>query len=187
MALRGLTPGDWGQRTGPPCGDIDAFPFDKATPDGGLQEGTCLMKMMLAAIGAVSLGLGATAMAQESPMDPGQYWEVTGVQVDDGHALDYTNFLASRWRANQEYAKSKGWVTGYHVLANPYKRAGEPDLYLVVMYNNLPDAAEDKKRDEAMRAFQKKSEAELQAESGGRAKFRKISESVLLREMTFAK
>jgi branched-chain amino acid transport system substrate-binding protein len=38
---------------------------------------------------------------------------VTGIHLKDGGALAYMNFLATEWKANQEFAKSKGWKTAY--------------------------------------------------------------------------
>lgn len=43
-------------------------------------------------------------------------------------AMAYANFLASTWKADQEYAKSKGWIKSYMVMSNVHGCKGEPDL-----------------------------------------------------------
>ena len=76
-------------------------------------------------------------------MIPGDFWEVTGIHLKDGGALAYANFLATDWRADQEFAKSKGWIKSYMVFSNNHARKGEPDLYLVVISERLPTGAEE--------------------------------------------
>jgi hypothetical protein len=131
------------------------------------------------------LAAGVPASAQNSPFTPGDYEEVAMIEVADGHGLDYANYLATTWRKNQEFAKSKGWITGYQVLSNVHNRPGEPDLYLVVSFTTLADAAEDERRDAAYREFMKQSDAQMQAASGDRAKYRTVQGSFLLRQMKF--
>ena len=140
-----------------------------------------------AAMAAASLALAwsVPGMAQNSPFVPGNYVEVSSVTVDDGHGLDYANFLASTWRTRQEFAKKQGWIDSYEVLANVNARAGEPDLILVARYKSLPDAAEQMRRDDAARAFDKQTDAQMQAASGDRAKYRHLVGTQLWQELKF--
>lgn len=141
-----------------------------------------------AAILAATLALAhaAPALAQDAyPMTQGDYVELSAISIDDGHTLDYLNHLAGQWRRGQEFAKQQGWITSYEVMANAYPRKGEPDIYLVVRSPRLADAAEDVKRDQAYRAYMQRSIAQMEAESGDRAKFRKLAGSMLLRELRF--
>jgi hypothetical protein len=71
------------------------------------------------------------------------------------------------------------------VLANVNPRPGEPDLYLVTSFTSLPDAAEDEKRNQAYRDFMKQSDADAEAASGDRSKFRTVMGSFLLRQLKF--
>lgn len=75
-------------------------------------------------------------------MAPGDFWEMTGVHLKDGGALAYANFLATEWKADQEFAKSKGWIKGYMVLSNAYARKGEPDIYLITISERLASGSE---------------------------------------------
>lgn len=138
----------------------------------------------VAAAGALALAFAMSATAQdEPPYKPGNYWSVTGIHVNDGSGLRYAQHLANSWSKNQEFAKSQGWIVGYHVLNNVYAREGEPDLYLVTVFSDMPSAEEGEKRRKAWQEFNKKSMAEMQKESGDRAEYRTVGGEMLLREM----
>ena len=146
-----------------------------------------MRELMFAAMFAApfAVAMSSPAAAQNSPFTPGAYAEVGMIDVSDGGGLEYANFLATTWKKNQEFAKSKGWITGYQVLANVNPRPGEPDLYLVTSFTSLPDAAEDEKRNQAYRDFMKQSDADAEAASGDRSKFRTVMGSFLLRQLKF--
>ncbi|WP_037503876.1 hypothetical protein [Sphingomonas jaspsi] len=146
-----------------------------------------MKKTILAALGGVALAFAAPGFGQAIPLDPGDYWDVTEVTVDDGHGAEYADFLASQWKPNQEFAKSKGWIKGYHVFENSYKRANEPDLYLVVVYDRVPTAAESKAREKEFDAYMQKDSRRRDAESGVRAKYRHIGGTSMLRELIFTR
>jgi hypothetical protein len=139
-----------------------------------------------AALGAVALAFAApqAAVAQDSPFRGGDYVEVTGVNVDDGHFMDYANFLTGYYKSQEEFAIKQGWQTSWEILSNVYKRDGEPDLYLVRRYRNLPDGMEGERRAAQVRAQVKQTDAQMEAASGNRAKFRHIMSSQLLQVLT---
>ena len=146
-----------------------------------------MKRAMLAALGGVTLTFAVPALPQDIPLDPGDYWDVTEVTIDDGHFSEYADFLANQWKPNQEFAKSKGWSKGYHVFSNDYKRANEPDLYLVVIYDRVPTAAESLAREKEFDAYLKSNSRQRDAQSGVRAKFRHIGGTTMLRELIFKK
>jgi hypothetical protein len=150
-----------------------------------------LMKTkLIAALGAAMLccATAVPALAQDGyPMDTGDYVEVSGIEVADGHDLDYLNHIAGLWRRGQEFSKSQGWITSYEAMVNIYPRKGEPNIYLLIRSPRLVDAAEELKRDAAYRAHMQRTVTQLQTESGDRAKFRTLSGSLLLRELRFKK
>ncbi|GGD99776.1 hypothetical protein GCM10011515_19540 [Tsuneonella deserti] len=133
-------------------------------------------------LGAATLAFAfpQIAVAQNTPFTGGDYVEVTGVTIDDGHFLDYATFLAGYYKTQEEFAIKQGWQTGWELLGNVHKREGEPDLYLVRRYRNIPDGAEGEKRAEKIRAEVKMSDAQMAAQSGDRAKFRHIMGTQLL-------
>jgi uncharacterized protein YeaO (DUF488 family) len=69
------------------------------------------------------------------------------------------------------------------VLSNTHPREGEPNLYLITIAPSLPSSDEADKRAQAFREFNKKTMAELQAESGARADYRTMGSQLLLREL----
>jgi hypothetical protein len=139
---------------------------------------------------ALSLALAAlstasSAVAQEWPMVAGDYWTVTGIEVKDGGDLKYANWLAAEWKKNAEFAISKGWLKSYRVFGNVHNRKGEPDLYLVRVFESMPSGPEGEKRYEEYMEWQSKTEAQMEAESGNRAEYREVMSTMLIQEMMF--
>ena len=141
--------------------------------------------MALLACGALSTMLAGSALAEEWPLAEGDYWSVTGIYVKDGGDLKYATYLTGEWRKNQEFAKSKGWIKSYMVLANVSPRSGEPSLYLITTFESVVSGAEDEKRAKEYDAWSKKTNELLQTESGNRAQFREVKSNLLLQEMKF--
>ncbi|MBV8503088.1 MAG: hypothetical protein JO006_15400 [Paucibacter sp.] len=141
--------------------------------------------LLTTALFTASLVMPAPAVASDWPMVGGDFWEITGVHVKDGGEFAYAKFLASEWKASQEFAKSKGWIKGYSVFANAYPRKGEPELYLVVILDRLATGPESEKRNDEFVAWKKKTTAQLEKESGDRLEIREIQSGLLLQEMKF--
>jgi hypothetical protein len=99
--------------------------------------------MMLAALSASMMMLSVPAAAQDIPLVGGNFWNVTEVTIDDGHFSTYADYLAGQYRKQEEFAKSKGWIKDYYILSNNNKRSGEPDLYLVEVFDHVTTPAED--------------------------------------------
>jgi hypothetical protein len=142
------------------------------------------------AVLTVSLGLASVlattrAVAEEWPMVAGDFWEISGIHIKDGGGLQYATFLANEWRANQEFAKSKGWIKGYMVLGNSYPRKGEPDIYLITITDRLASGAEGETRQKEYIAWRKKTVAQMQKESGDRTEVRELGSNSLLQELKF--
>lgn len=134
------------------------------------------------------LGVSALNIAQaqdDPPFIPGNYWEVTGIKIADGAGLKYTRWLASEWRKNNEFAKSKGWIKDFMVLNNVHARADEPDLYIIRVMENMATVEEGEARRKEYIAWAKKSMETMQAESGNRAEYRTVMSTSLLRHLKF--
>ena len=136
---------------------------------------------------AASLALAAPGYSQALPADPGSYWDVSAVEVEDGQDAAYLDFLAANWKQDQEFAKSKGYIKAYHVLTNDYPRKGEPDMYLITIYDKWYDTPEQQRQQREYEEYKKKDTRKLIAESGGRAKMRTVTGTTLLREWVFKK
>ena len=126
------------------------------------------------------------AMAQEKePMKPAEWVEVSGIKVDDGYGLKYEKHLATIWRKSQDFALSKGWITGYEVLVNSDPREGEPDVYLLTRFTKWASPDEEKQRAAAFREFMKQTDEQMAAASADRAEYRHLGGQMLLRHMVW--
>ena len=146
-----------------------------------------MRKMMFAALGAATMMWCVPAAAQELPIKGGDFWDVTSVKIDDGHFGDYADFLASQFRKENDFAKSKGWIKGYYILSNVNARGDEPDLYLVRVLDHVPTAAENIQREKEQNAFMAMSTRQGMAGSGQRATFRHLNGSMLLQQMVWSR
>lgn len=132
------------------------------------------------AVGALSTMMAASAFADEWPLVGGDFWEVTGIDVKDGGSWKYANWLATEWRKDLEYSKSKGWIKDYMILANVHARKGEADLYLIRVREDIPSGPEGEKRQKEYMEWQTKSQEQLVGESGNRADYREVTSDSLL-------
>lgn len=146
-----------------------------------------MRKMMLGALGAATMMLCVPAVAQELPVKNGDYWDVAAISVDDGHFPDYVDFLAGEFRKRNEFSKSKGWIKDYKMFANVNPRDGEPDLYLVTVFDHMTTPAEDIQREKEMNAFMAQSTRQNAAGSGHRATYRKLRGDMLLQELLWVR
>ncbi|WP_296677507.1 hypothetical protein [Novosphingobium sp.] len=136
---------------------------------------------------SISLAYATPVLADDYPVEPGDYVSIGMISIEDGHDLEYMNYLSGLWRRNQDYAKAQGWITSYEILTNENRRAGEPDVYLVTRFKEFANTAEDKRRSDLMQAQMKMTDAEMQAASAGRAKYRTQMGSQLLRAWVWKK
>jgi hypothetical protein len=141
--------------------------------------------MFILALGASSMMMASGALAQEWPLAPGDYWEVTGIDIKDGGGLKYAEWLASEWRENLEFSKSQGWIKDFMILSNVHARSDEPDLYLVTVTESLVSAAEGQERVQEYMEWRKKTLEQMVSESGNRAEYREVMSESLLRVLSF--
>jgi hypothetical protein len=146
-----------------------------------------MRKIMLAALGAATVSFAIPAQGQELALKSGQFWDVGAISVDDGHFPDYVDFLAGEFRKRNDFAASKGWIKGYHILSNINPRDGEPDLYLVTIFDHQTTPAEDIQREKEMNAFMAQTTRQSAAGSGHRATYRKQKGDMLLQELVWSR
>jgi hypothetical protein len=142
---------------------------------------------LFAAAAAAAFAIASPAVAQEIPLKGGNFWNVSEITIDDGHFSDYADHLAGQYRKTQAFAKSKGWIKDSYILTNVNKRAGEPDLYLVTITDHVTTPAEDEAREKEFDAFLATNARQQDAQSGVRAKYRKLGGSMLLQELLYKK
>lgn len=144
-------------------------------------------KTILAALGAATMVFAVPVGAQELPLATGNFWNVAEITIDDGQFATYADHLAGQYRKSMDFQKSKGWIKDYYILSNNNKRANEPDLYLVTVFDHVPTPAEDIQREKEINAFLAEDTRKGIASSGNRAKYRKLGGNFLLQELTYKK
>ena len=142
-----------------------------------------MRKIVLGALGAAIMFTSVPAAAQDLPLVGGDYWDVTAVKIDDGHFGDYADFLVTKARKSNEFAKSKGWIKAYYILSNSNPRKDEPDLYLVTVSDRIPTPAEQIARNKEMNAYLQSDDRKEIAGSGQRASYRHITGDMLLQQL----
>ena len=134
--------------------------------------------------GAMPLVVMPGALADEWPLGAGDYWEVTGIDVKDGGDFKYAEWLATEWRKDAEFAKSKGWIKDAIVLYNVYGQ-GDADIYLIRIIENVPAGEEFEKRGQEYQEWKQRTFEKLVGESGNRAEFREVLRTSLLQHAPF--
>ena len=142
------------------------------------------MKQMLICIAALA-STAVPASAQEVPLIPGDYWECTEVDILDGQFSAYADYLAGRWRADQEFGKSKGWIKDYMIFSTVNARADEPDLQLCSVFERQPTAAEQMAREKEFDAFMQTNARKEDGAFAARGTMRKVGGSMLFQRQLF--
>ncbi|MBN9466160.1 MAG: hypothetical protein LCH57_07580 [Proteobacteria bacterium] len=144
------------------------------------------MKKTILAAAGLAIALVTAPMptaAQDHSYAMGDYWDVSAITLVDGQGEAYLDHLATQWKAGQEFAKQRGWIKDYYVLANSYARDGEPDLYLVSVYAEQPTRAQEQERDAAYLAWSQSTTRQLEAASADRTAQRRQSGMIQLRQL----
>ena len=151
-----------------------------------------MKKVVSRVVSAVAFGLlsamtAGSTFADDWPLVGGDYWQVTGIHIKDGGNWQYAKWLASEWKKNEEFTKSKGWTKDYMILSNVHPREGEANIYLIRVFESIPSGPEREKRAKEYEAWAAKSNEAMEAESGNRAEFRTVANDLLLQRLTFRK
>lgn len=144
-----------------------------------------MRKFLLAACGAASLAMltaSSPAMAQQSSVKAGDFWTAGRIEVEDGQFENYMDYLTKVWGPSQEYAKSQGWISEYHIFSSLNPRDGEANVILLTRHADIPSAAEAARRDALMNQFMKQDDHSSSNASGDRKKMRNLMGSILYQE-----
>lgn len=131
----------------------------------------------------LALGLACTPAHAESREDAANYWRIVMLKIEDGQLETYMDYLKSEWKAEQDWARSKGYIFDYHVFANSFRRPGEPDLFVAFEFRNWPDDAESERRKTALLAMLKQDRYEYDAGNARRNAMRRYMGMMLLKEI----
>lgn len=145
-----------------------------------------MKKLLLAA--ALAIGTMASvptpAFAQESAYTPGTYMEVQGIYVEDGQLENYMDYIADRYRRVQDFARQRGWISGYRIFANVHRRGDEPQLYLLTEYAKVATPQEQMEREQrVMNEAMRETTRQVEEGSGRRVTMRRLGNNLLLQEL----
>lgn len=142
-----------------------------------------MRKLLIMAAALAVATTSSPAISQQSSMKPGALWTAARIDVQDGQMQNYLNYLAKTWTANQDYAKSQGWLLDYHILQSTNPRDGEPNIILITRFNDYPSAAENERRNALINQRMQQDDHSASAASGQRNSMRRQMGSVLYREL----
>jgi hypothetical protein len=77
-----------------------------------------------------------TVLADDHAYTEGPVVNVSRIRTVDGKFDDYMNWLATKWKMEQEIGKKAGYILSYAVYAAQPRGPGDADLLLVVTYKN---------------------------------------------------
>jgi hypothetical protein len=80
--------------------------------------------------------IGGSALADDHTYTEGPVVNVSRIRTVDGKFDDYMNFVATKWKQEQEAGKKMGDVLRYEVIAIEPRTPDDPDVLLVVYYKN---------------------------------------------------
>jgi hypothetical protein len=123
------------------------------------------------------------AIAQRSIAHPGNYSDVSAIKILPGQFENYMDYLKREWVKQQEWAKQKGYITGYRILSNVYPRDNEPTIYLVTDYTAVPTTAEIERRNDEFVAMMKSDEHAMETAAEKRGPMRVIGSQTMLQEI----
>ena len=108
-------------------------------------------------------------------------------ELGRGKVPEMAEYLAGEFRKRNDFSKSKGWIKDYKIFANVNPRDGEPDLYLVTVFDHMTTPAEDIQREKEMNAFMAQTTRQGAAGSAHRATYRKLRGDMLVQGLQFAR
>lgn len=115
----------------------------------------------------------------------GDYWEVSSIIIVGGQWLNYVKHLSTKWRDLQDFTNSKGQINGYKIIINQYPRDGEPDMYLITMFEAMATKTQEDERYKVYMERSKSTIVKMEENSGELVVIRHLSGNSLLREVTF--
>lgn len=94
---------------------------------------------ILAGVAAVAvLAIGLTVYAQVArPYHDGSVWTISQIRVKPGMNEAYMAYLASQWKAQNEAAKSAGFILSYKVIETEAHGPQDFNMLLMVEYKDM--------------------------------------------------
>jgi len=143
------------------------------------------MRHLLLAAAFLGIALTATsATAQaDSHYSQGPLWFISGIHIEDGQYENYMDYLAKQFKTTNDFVIKEGVVLSYHVLSNNQKRAGEPDLLLVITSKDYLTVAQQEAYELKLNKMLSEDRRGFDAASAKRAPMRKLGNNMEFREL----
>ena len=92
----------------------------------------------------------------KAPFEDGTVWSLTFVRTVANKTDDYLKGLAQTWASSMEEAKKEGLIVDYKILQGNAANKDDYNLVLMIENKNLATFDQNKQRDDAFDAIQKK-------------------------------
>jgi hypothetical protein len=112
--------------------------FDRAAPSEIKQDKIMNIKRNSTVFAAL-IGLAVMsvpAFADDHAYSDGPVVNVAAIRTAYGKFDEYMKYLDTTWKAEQEAAKSAGYIVSYRVVTVEARGENDPDIYLVTNYKN---------------------------------------------------
>src|SRR5207244_4555209 len=80
----------------------------------------------------------------------GSVWNIAFIRIKPGMDTAYMNYVATKWKAEQEAQKKDGNILSYRVMSVEGHTPGEWNLMLMTEYTNLARMEADEDKAEAV-------------------------------------
>ena len=132
------------------------------------------IKRCAAVVAFAGIVFSGTVVAEDHPYTEGPVINVARIRTVDGKHEEYLQWLATKWKAQEEAAKKLGFIVSYQVISVEPRTPDDPDLLLMITYKNwaaLDDAT--KRGDAVLNELHETASASSQAQAS-RASIRRV-------------
>jgi hypothetical protein len=88
------------------------------------------------AAAAVLIGMSVAAIADDHSYTEGPVVNVAKIRTVDGRTNEYLDWLATKWKAQEEAGKKLGQILSYEVARVEPRGPDDPDILLMITYKN---------------------------------------------------
>jgi hypothetical protein len=130
------------------------------------------------------LVIGVSVYAQVSrPYRNGTVWQIAFIRVTPGMDEAYRDYVATKWKTNQEAAKQEKLILSYKVLTTEAHSPDDWNMLLMTEYRDLASMEANEQKQEAL--FQRMIGDDSKQQQGyrDRAEMRQVMGSRLAREL----
>ena len=117
------------------------------------------------------------------PFRPGSVWTLAFIRMKPGMEVAYLNYIATKWKANQEAFKKEGMIVSYKVLTTEGHSPADYNIILMTEYKDLATMEANEPKADALAQKVEGDDAMQMKGYQERAEIREIIGDRLAREM----